>query len=46
MKKALLFSGGYDSTLLLNRLMKEEDEVAIISIESSLLGSNKNKREK
>ena len=46
MEKAILFSGGYDSTLLLNRLMKKEDKVTIISIESNLLGDNKNKREK
>ena len=46
MKKAILFSGGYDSTLLLNRLMKEEDEATIISIESNLLGDSKNKRKK
>ena len=29
MKKAMLFSGGYDSTYLLNHLMKNEDEITI-----------------
>ena len=32
MKKAMLFSGGYDSTYLLNKLMSTEEELTIICI--------------
>lgn len=45
MEKVILFSGGYDSTYLLNKIMKEEKSVTIISIKSNLLGENKVKRE-
>lgn len=45
MKKAILFSGGYDSTYLLNDLMKKEDELTIISIKSNLLSRGKVPRE-
>lgn len=45
MKKAMLFSGGYDSTYLLNDLMKKEDELTIVSITSNLLVNEKVKRE-
>ena len=45
MKKAMLFSGGFDSTYLLNELMQEENEVTIVCIESNLLGKEKVNRE-
>lgn len=48
MKKAILFSGGYDSTYLLNLLMKnmkDEDELIIVSIKSNLLANGKVLRE-
>lgn len=43
--KAILFSGGYDSTYLLNKLIKEEREVMVICINSNILRDSKNKRE-
>ena len=45
MKKAMLFSGGYDSTYLLNDLMKNEDEITILSIKSNTLSKGKVLRE-
>lgn len=48
MKKAILFSGGYDSTYLLNDLMKTmkaDDELIIVSIRSNLLANDKVPRE-
>ena len=45
MKKAMLFSGGYDSTYLLNELMKTEPELTIVTIKSNLLAGGKVKRE-
>ena len=45
MKKAMLFSGGYDSTYLLNHLMKNEDEITILSIKSNTLSKGKVLRE-
>ena len=41
MKKVILFSGGYDSTYLLNHLMKNEDEITILSIKSNTLSKGK-----
>ena len=45
MKKAMLFSGGFDSTYLLNYLMKHEDELTILSIKSNVLSKGKVIRE-
>ena len=45
MKKAMLFSGGYDSTYLLNKLMKTEEELTIVCIKSNMLSPYKVSRE-
>lgn len=44
--KAIFFSGGYDSTYLLNKLMKEEKSVLVFSIISNALPRGKVPREK
>lgn len=41
--KAIFFSGGYDSTYLLSKLMKEENEIILYSIESKILGPKMNR---
>ena len=43
--KAVLFSGGYDSTYLLSQLVKKEKEIMVICINSNILMDSKNKRE-
>lgn len=43
--KAMFFSGGYDSTYLLNKLMKEEKELMIVSIDTIVVGPTKRDRE-
>ena len=45
MEKVILFSGGYDSTYLLNQIMQEEKSVTVVSIRSNTLPKNKILRE-
>ena len=48
MRKVLLYSGGFDSTLMLADLMKdaqEEDEIIAVSVIHNLTGMCKHRRE-